>query len=246
MGSPHQGDFAYLLKGKYRVLIYNCHMTQLSRPRRTQAERTRVSREKIIQAATELFGQQGYRGAKMSDIAAAAQLTGPGLLHHFPSKTHLLMAVLAERDKADKARFSIVQSQLTAEPLTTFERLMAHNATVPGLVQLFTTLIAESIQPDQPGHDYFAARYDTLRMNVVEALRRSQSRGEIRTDIDAEELSIMIVAMMDGLQIQWLYEPGQIDLVRVFGAFARIVKASDGTQSKDRKSGHSAKVLYPT
>lgn len=233
----HGNQFTYLFTGKYIMLIYNRHMTQLPKPRRTQAERTRVSREKIIQAATELFGQQGYRGAKMSDIAAAAQLTGPGLLHHFPSKAHLLMAVLAERDRADKTRFSIVQSPLAAEPLTTFEKLMAHNATVPGLVRLFTTLIAEGIQPDQPGHDYFAARYDTLRTNIVDVLRRSQSRGEIRTDVDAEELSIMIVAMMDGLQIQWLYEPREIDLVRVFGAFARIVKASDGTLPKDGITG---------
>ena len=212
-------------------------MPQQPKPRRTQAERTRASREKIMKAATELFGKQGYRAAKMSDIAAAAQLTGPGLLHHFPSKTHLLMAVLAERDRVDKTRFSIVQSQLAFEPLTTFEKLMAHNATVPGLVQLFTILIAESIQPDQPGHDYFAERYDALRKNVVDALRRSQSRGEIRTDVGVEELSVMIVAMMDGLQIQWLYAPREIDLAGVFGAFARIVKVGDTAQTTDGTDG---------
>lgn len=193
-------------------------------PRRTQAERTRLSREKIIEAATELFGKQGYRGAKMTDIAKVAQLTGPGLLHHFPSKTHLLMAVLAERDRTDKARFDILHSKEAGEPLTTFAQLMAHNATVPGLVQLFTTLVAESIQPDQPGHDHFAKRYKSLRADTVKVLRRSQARGEIRTDISAEDLSVMIIALMDGLQIQWLYERKRIDLTRTFIAFIGLLK----------------------
>lgn len=61
------------------------------------------------------------------------------------------MAVLAERDRADKARFDILHSKDIEGPLTTFARLMAHNTTVPKLVQLFTVLAAESIQPDQPG-----------------------------------------------------------------------------------------------
>jgi AcrR family transcriptional regulator len=209
-------------------------LPQQPKPRRTQAERTRVSREKIIQAATALFGEQGYRGATMKDIARAANLTGPGLLHHFPSKSHVLMAVLAERDRVDKARFSIAENRLPSEPLATFERLMAHNATLPGLVQLFTTLIAESIQSDQPGHDYFLTRYTVLRSNVTDAVRRSQARGEIRMDIDADNLSVMIVAMMDGLQIQWLYAPEHIDLTSSFNAFAQMLMTGKGKRLAKR------------
>lgn len=77
-------------------------------PRRTQIERTRASREKIIHSAMESFAQKGFRGAKMADIAQAANLTGPGLLHHFPSKTHLLMEVLKERDRIDSERIKAI------------------------------------------------------------------------------------------------------------------------------------------
>ena len=53
-------------------------MNNSKAPRRTQAERTRASKEKIIQAATKLFAEQGYRGAALAEIARAAGLTEPG------------------------------------------------------------------------------------------------------------------------------------------------------------------------
>jgi hypothetical protein len=39
------------------------------------------------------------------------------------------------------------------------------------------------------------------------------------SDMPAEDLVIMLFAMMDGLQVQWLYEPEQIDMARPFEQF---------------------------
>jgi len=192
--------------------------------RRTQAERTRASREKIIEAATELFSQQGFRGAKMADIAKAANLTEPGLLHHFPSKTALLTAVLAERDRANDERFHIYLAGERQDLLASLLRLAEHNETVPGLVQLFTILAAESIQEQHPGHGFFLRRYEAVRAQGVAALRQAQARGEVRADLTAEDLIVMVFAMMDGLQIQWLYDPDKIDMARTFGQFVRLLK----------------------
>lgn len=198
-------------------------MSKLPSNRRTQAERTRASKEKIIRAASELFAQQGYRGARLADIARAANLTEPGLLHHFPSKTHLLTAVLAERDRVDRERFDPALYEDQQDPLASFQELVEHNEMVPGLVQLFTTLVAESIQEQHPGHDFFTQRYQNLREQVIPVLQQGQARGEIRPDISAEDLGVMIYAMMDGLQIQWLLEPEKVDMARVFGQFMRLL-----------------------
>jgi Bacterial regulatory proteins, tetR family len=46
-------------------------------------------------------------GLVAGGIAADAGLTTAGLLHHFPSKDHLLVAVLAERDRLDGVRFRL-------------------------------------------------------------------------------------------------------------------------------------------
>lgn len=199
-------------------------MTKLQTNRRTQAERTRASREKIIKAAIEFFAQRGFHGAKMADIAKAAGLTEPGLLHHFPSKTKLLTEVLAERDRVDRERFDPYSQREGEDPLANLQKLVEYNETVPGLVQLFAILVAESIEEHHPAHDFFMQRYQKVREQDINIFRKAQERGEIRTDIPVEDLAIMVFAMMDGLQIQWLLEPEKIDMARIFGQFVRLLR----------------------
>lgn len=203
-------------------------MTKSLTPRRTQAERTRASREKIIQAAIEFFAQQGFRGAKMADIAKAANLTGPGLLHHFPSKTHLLMEVLRERDRIDSERMRATLQKNGNHFLEAGIELVEHNETVPGLVQLFNLLVAESISPDHPAHEFFIQRYQREREQMVQVIAQAQQAGEVRSDVPAETLVVLIFAIMDGLQVQWLLEPEKICMSGEYQVLADMLKVKDG------------------
>ena len=193
-------------------------------PRRTQAERTRASREKIIQSAIEAFARRGFRGAKMADIAKAANLTEPGLLHHFPSKTHLLMEDLKERDRIDSERMRATLQRNGNHFLEAGIELVEHNQTVPGLVQLFNLLVAESISPEHPAHEFFLERYQRERGHWVQAIVQAQRAREVRSDISPETLVVLVFAMMDGLQVQWLLEPEKIDMARIFGEFVQLLK----------------------
>ncbi len=200
-------------------------MKQLPTSRRTQADRTRVSREKIIQSATEAFAQKGFRGAKMADIATAANLTEPGLLHHFPSKTYLLMEVLKERDRIDGARMRSTLQKNGNHFLDAGIELVEHNQTVPRLVQLFNLLVAESVSPDHPAHEFFIERYQREREHMAHAIVRAQQAGEVRSDISAETLVILIFAIMDGLQVQWLLEPERIGMADLFRVMMDLLRA---------------------
>jgi AcrR family transcriptional regulator len=200
-------------------------MNEKTTPRRTQAERTQQRKEQLIRAATRFFGQNGYRGTRLADIAEAAGITEPGLLHHFPTKANLLMEVLAERDRADRERFDPAARDNGASALASFQELTQHNETAPGLVQLFTVLVAESIDAQHPAHEFFRQRYQTLRAQNVALLREAQARGEVRADVAAEDLAVMLFAMMDGLQVQWLYEPEEIDMARLFEQFLKLLRS---------------------
>jgi len=192
-------------------------------PRRTQAERTRLRKEQVVRAAIRLFGQSGYHGATLAEIAKAAGVTEPGLLHHFPSKAHLLTEVLAERDRLDHERFDPSRRGQPGNLLASLQALVEYNQTVPGLVQLFTVLVAESIDEHHPGHEFFKRRYQNMRRQSLEAVRQAQAQGDIRDDIPAEDLVVLVVALMDGLQIQWLYEPDKIDMAGLFELLTRLV-----------------------
>jgi AcrR family transcriptional regulator len=206
-------------------LMYNFHMTENKNKSRTQTERTRASKEKIIQAATKFFAEKGYRGATLADIAQAANLSEAGLIHHFPNKSNLLMAVLTERDRIDRNHFDPRKPGNQGNILNSFIKLVKHNETVPGLVQLFTTLVAESIYEQHPGHEFFVHRYKTTRNEAIEGIHAGQADGSIRTDISAEHLIIMLYAMMDGLQLQWLLEPESIDMAAIFSTFVLLLES---------------------
>lgn len=200
-------------------------MKQPQTQRRTQAERTRASREKIIKSATEAFAQKGFRGAKMADIAKAADLTEPGLLHHFSSKTHLLMDVLRERDRIDGERIQSTLQKNGNHFLEAGIELVEHNQTLPGLVQLFNLLVAESVSPDHPAHEFFIERYQRTRGDWVRSIAQAQQAGEVRSDISPEKLAILTFAIMDGLQVQWLMEPDEIDMSGLFRVMMDMLRA---------------------
>ncbi|MFD5206205.1 TetR/AcrR family transcriptional regulator, partial [Streptomyces anulatus] len=61
----------------------------------------RAKRTEILDQAMTLFGEAGYRGASLRVIATRCGISHPGLLHHFPTKEALLLAVLQHRDDVD-------------------------------------------------------------------------------------------------------------------------------------------------
>ena len=74
---------------------------QRGRRRLPVAER----RELIVEAAGQLFGERGYDGTRLDDIAAAAGVTKPILYRHFDSKRDLYLALLA-RHREDLSSFA--------------------------------------------------------------------------------------------------------------------------------------------
>ncbi|SEG98957.1 DNA-binding transcriptional regulator, AcrR family [Nonomuraea solani] len=175
-------------------------------------------RERILATALLEFAENGYRGASLARIAERAELSQAGLLHHFKNKELLLVAVLDYRDELDTRKFDLgLASGIDA--LRALADVVAHNSRVPGLVQLFSVISGEAVTPGHPGHEWARRRYRKLRESVAAALRRGAERGEFRADLDAEAHADRLIAMMDGLQTQWLIDPDQVDMAAVFRGY---------------------------
>ena len=63
-------------------------------PRRTQAERSETTRKQLLEAATKLIRQKGFGGLRTIEVASVAGVSRGALMHHFPSKHALVVAVL--------------------------------------------------------------------------------------------------------------------------------------------------------
>jgi AcrR family transcriptional regulator len=191
----------------------------------SHAARSAAARERVIGSALRAFALHGYQGSSLAKIAADAGLTTAGLLHHYSSKEELLIAVLVERDRLDGARFRLA-GFTGLDALDRLVQLVQHNAASPGLVQAFTVLMGESVSADHPARNWFRERYPRRVANLASALRAGVEAGEIRAGLDCASLATEIIATIDGLQVQWLLNPDQVDMVALFTHYIDGIRAS--------------------
>ncbi|GAB7040270.1 MULTISPECIES: TetR/AcrR family transcriptional regulator [Catenuloplanes] len=176
----------------------------------------RAKRAEILRHAVLVFAESGYRGGSLKEIADGVGLTQAGLLHHFSSKEQLLAEVLDERDGADLSRLDGERGWAFIQAVAD---LVRHNATVPGLVQLYATLSGEAVAEDHPAHAFFTDRYRRIRGLLAEALHAAKADGDVTADLDVDATTVSMIALMDGLQIQWLLDRDTVDMPAVLEAF---------------------------
>jgi AcrR family transcriptional regulator len=183
----------------------------------------------------ETFAARGYGKASLAEIADRAGLTQAGVLHYFRSKANLLTEVLDLRDTTDIAELGSERPRGLAF-LRHLVETARHNARREGIVRLYTVLSAESVTDDHPAQAYFRDRYAGLRSMVAEALTEACARGEVRGDLDEQDIrtaASAIVAVMDGLQVQWLLDPAAVDMAastdRVIDALLENLRGTSGS-----------------
>ncbi len=167
-----------------------------------------AKREEILDLALDEFARRGYDRTSMREIARLAGLSQAGLLHYFSTKEELFLAVLRRRDDRATApnEFSHVHS---------VRRLLGavvRNTDEPGLVRLFVSMSAESIDGDGAAHEFFVDRYRWLVEQIAGDIRVQQDAGEVSAAIDAEDAASVLVAAADGLQLQWLLNPDGVNM----------------------------------
>ncbi|WP_120493886.1 TetR/AcrR family transcriptional regulator [Microbacterium phyllosphaerae] len=160
-----------------------------------------VKREEILEAALAVVASHGYRKASVREIAEAAGLSPAGLLHYFGTKEELFVAILRARDERDELAYTGEDSAAA------FLAVVAHNASVPGLVQLYSQLAAEAGDPEHPAHAYFRERTERVESMTRAQVAADQQSGLLRDDVDAAWIVRMLHAVADGLQNAWMLDP---------------------------------------
>lgn len=173
---------------------------------------TRAKREQILKAAVEIFGNKGYTKGTLGDIAEQAGITHAGVLHHFGSKEKLLLEVISYRDHADLEDRADRHMPGGAELFVHLVRTAFANARRRGIVQVFTVLTGESVTDEHPAQEYFQSRYAILRKDVTEAFELLCEQEGVADRSAVAAASASILAVMDGLQLQWLLAPDAVEL----------------------------------
>ncbi|HWE08728.1 MAG TPA: TetR/AcrR family transcriptional regulator [Solirubrobacteraceae bacterium] len=178
------------------------------RTRRADAER---NRRRLIDAATEMFCERGLE-VGVAEIAHQAGVGRGTLFRNFPTKEHLIAAIVVERINESIARGRA-----------------ALDAGDPG--EALFELLDQSVGRSQTDRAFFDALADTWMANeeirgrhtellgVLDALlRRAQDAGAVRTDVSAVDVLMMIKGVCEAVRAFEHVNPDiamrQLDLVR--------------------------------
>ncbi|KWT04843.1 MULTISPECIES: TetR/AcrR family transcriptional regulator [Pseudomonas syringae group] len=187
----------------------------------------------IIQAAMIIFARDGYAGASLTNIAKVAGISQVGLLHHFPNKLALLQAVLEHRDTYVASRLQEADQDGSLQGFMSFLKLvMSFSIEDAAVSQALMIINTESLSVTHPAHRWFSERFGIVHGHLQAHLNALIQAGKVRSDVDVRQISLEIAAMMDGMQIQWLRSPGDVQIEQAFARFIeRLARDLTGRQA---------------
>ncbi|WP_270435096.1 TetR/AcrR family transcriptional regulator [Bifidobacterium adolescentis] len=184
------------------------------------SKRTRKSpqerRAEVLDAAVQLISERGFNGISIQDVADRVGISKQGVLRYVENKDKMLALVYDEYygqtgTPEDFFSSGMPGSDPSAPHFPAYlHYLVKHNSRRRMMVQLFTVLSAESLNPDHPLHDEFMERMDGIWEHY------SKYPWVVPPQLGAWADSMRPVVrkameIMDGIQLWWLREP-EVDL----------------------------------
>jgi AcrR family transcriptional regulator len=170
------------------------------------------TRDRILEVAIGVFAKRGYRSVSIDSIAAEAGVSRQGLLYHFASKTELLVAVLERHEQDNAVRGVELFERNHRDVVPTMRAYLEASVENRGLIRMLLVLAAESMDPEHPAHDHLVRRYRTLRADMTELIAREQASGRVIDAVPPARLAGVVIAILDGLQLQEYLDEGSIEL----------------------------------
>src|SRR6478609_878842 len=126
-------------------------------------------RQEILDRAIEVFAERGAQRTSLRAIAQEVGVTHAALTHYFGSLEELLVAVYRESELRADSDGPAASHVSPAELM----RISAEdNREIPGLVQLYSTLVAAALEEGHPAAQEFATqRFARLREDLAHRVR---------------------------------------------------------------------------
>ena len=178
----------------------------------------------IVQAALEVFVEKGYYAANVSDVAQKAGVSQGTIYHYFPSKDDLFWAAYEAWEVQSlygEIQQALGASQSPTEQLrilaqTVGERMTQAAAMLPANVEFWSHLTR-----NEAVRQGFQRLFATMRGHLARIIQEGITQGEF-TDVNAEETASLLIATYDGLILQWLADPKQINWPSISQTLSRV------------------------
>jgi AcrR family transcriptional regulator len=203
---------------------------------RTQAARKAETRERLILAAADLFGRQGFHAVSAEAVADAADRTTGALYSHFGGKEGLLLALLDERER------SVGRAMRSANEAATSER--------DRIDGLWTNFVGPAGDRDDDwmllehelwlyaarhadGGDLLARRYASARAAMGQSFEQWATDAGEALGIDGEQLGVLVLGLLLGLEMQQRLDPSAVPDATAIAGLRRLFGRAPDTSTAD-------------
>jgi AcrR family transcriptional regulator len=203
----------YFLRDRSRM---TATARSISTERRTQAQRRAESEHRILQAAAELFGEQGYVDTTMEQIGARAGFSAALIARKFGSKPGVIEALLATIRRNTGAAIDPDGERDVVDVVRRYVTLIGDGNVWSRALYV---LMAESVGPLRDKAELFAKHNRSFIATLAAAITRAQRDGLANPDLKARPLATELVARIRGVTLLWLIDP----TVDFAGMTARLI-----------------------
>jgi len=189
------------------------------------------SRQKqIIDASIELIARRGIQELTIRNLSEMVGISEPAIYRHFASKTEILLALLGYfGQQSEKAFKEIAGMEISA--LDKLRAVFDHHFRYFSENSSFSAvLFSEEIFRNDSG---LASKMFQIMQgagsHVLSFVREGQTSGQVREDIPAGQLSLILIGALRLLVTQWRLSGFSFALVeeggRLWEALLRLLRA---------------------
>jgi TetR/AcrR family transcriptional regulator, transcriptional repressor for nem operon len=160
-----------------------------------------ATRDRILFAAMQLFATKGYQSTSIADILHAANAHSGSLYHFFPTKQHLLLAILERYRDGIEPMLLAPAWEAVADPIErVFSLLASYRRALEGTECTYGcpigSLALELHEPDPPVRELLAVNFDGWVRHVQACLDAGKHR--LPRGLDTQQLATFIRTTMEG------------------------------------------------
>jgi AcrR family transcriptional regulator len=162
--------------------------------------RGEATRQKVLEAAEQVFGEKGYHSASVTEITRAAGVAQGTFYLYFDNKRDLMCAVVEEGGHELRATLS----QATAAIAGRVDKEKAGFVAFFAWMARHRSLCRVVRQAEYIDADLYRGWYRQLADGYAEGLRAAMGAGEIAAVDDVETLAYALMGVGDFVGMHWL------------------------------------------
>ena len=210
----------FLLKSVALIMLYYIYISNL-RKGGFKIAFMNDNKEKILKCAIKIITKKGIDRTTLKEIASEAKISKGTLFYYYPSKAEIMYDILELHIlEADSIFQQVIEKSaiLTESDIEIcFNKLLLNQV----VMKINFYLVVEGFIGDKIIEEKLKKQYHVWRNQFIKLV--FQQRKEMQ-EVEAKTLGVVLLAAIDGVCLQYLLDPSEVNIHELSKTLARIIK----------------------